>query len=102
MTLDVLANVIAVFVGHDDISDHDIWPGLFNLDQGQGSVMAGDNIDVLAPEGDLDHLAHGGAVIDEIHSGGSAHRASPPSESSCAASSRSPTASTISCVAYRS
>src|SRR5205807_5404063 len=68
------------------------------LMQGAGGIVAGDHVDVLAPEGDLDHLPHGRAVINEIDSRGRAHW-KPPSALSCAASSHSRRASSISSVA---
>src|SRR5262249_36761657 len=58
-------------------------------------------VDVLAAEGNLDDLAHGGAVVDEVD-GGSAHCKKPPSESFCVASSSSRSASSINSVAERS
>src|SRR5579859_444251 len=98
MVLDVLADFIAVFSGHDHVGDHDIGLGLFDLAQGAGGIVAGNHVDVFPTEGDLDHLAHGRAVVDEIDSGGRAHQI-PPSALSWAASSHSRRASSISSVA---
>ena len=69
----MLADLVTIFAGHDYVGDHDIGPGLFDFAQGAGCVLAGNHVDVLAPEGDLDHLPHGGAVVDEIDSRSRAH-----------------------------
>src|SRR5262249_43170468 len=104
----VLANVVAVFVGHDHIGDHDVRLSALNFGKRLRRIMAGNHIDVFPAKGDLDHLAHGGAVIDEIDCGrGGAHRINPPSASASsasvwAASSSSRRASNISSVADRS
>src|SRR6185312_10152896 len=55
----------AVFVGHDDVGDHDIRRILLDTGQRGGSVGVRDHVDVLAAECDLDDFAHGGAVIDK-------------------------------------
>ena len=101
MLLDVLADFIAVFVGHDDVGDDHVGPGLFDLGEGAGSIMAGDDVDVLAAEGDLDDLAHGGAVVNEIDGGCRTH-SEPPADISFSPSSSSRRASSMSSVAERS
>ena len=60
MVLDVLADFVAVLVVHDHIGDHNVGRLLLDLGERRGGVVAGDHVDVLAPEGDLDHLAHRG------------------------------------------
>src|SRR5262249_30209629 len=99
MALDVLANIITVFVRHDDVSDDDIRPILLDLSQCLRGVVACHYIDVFPAEGDLDHFAHGGAVVNEIHSRDSGHRTKPPSVPLWADSSSSRRASSISSVA---
>src|SRR5258707_14508524 len=101
MVFDELANFIAVFAGHDHVGDHDRWLRGLDLSQRGGSVVTGDYVDVLAPEGDLDHLAHGCAVVNEVNSRGRAH-CRPPSELVCAPSSSSRKASSSSSVGDRS
>src|SRR5947209_8410673 len=100
MTLDVLADVIAIFAGHDHIGNHHVRPGLLDLAQSGGGIVMGHHVDVLAPEGDLNDFAHGRAVINEINCGDSAHQ-KPPSGPSCASSSSSRSASSINSVAER-
>src|SRR5207248_4859658 len=78
-----------------------IRPGGFNLLQRGRSIVASHHVDVFPPEGDLDHLAHGRTVVNKVDSGRRAHR-KPPSPLSCAASSNSRSASSISSVAERS
>src|SRR5258708_3471736 len=72
MVLDELANVIAVLAGHDYVGDHNGRLRALDLDQRRLRVVAGDHVNVLAAEGDLDHLAHGCAVVNEINSRGRA------------------------------
>src|SRR5579859_2500562 len=101
MRLDVLAHVVAVLVRHDHVGNHNVRPGGLNLRQRRCRIVAGHHVDVLPPEGDLDHLAHGRTVVDEIDSGNRAHQ-KPPSAGSCADSSSWRRASSISSVAERS
>src|SRR6185312_17208682 len=77
MLFDELTDLVAVFVWHDDVTDDDVRAALFKLTEGAGCVTVGDDVDVFATEGDLDHLAHGGAVVNEIDRGCSAHDAPP-------------------------
>src|SRR5262249_55184374 len=97
---DVLAIFIAVFFRHDDVCDYYVGFGSLDFTEGTGRVMACNYIDVFAAESDLDDLAHGGAVVNEIDSGDSAHT-SPPSGLSCLSSSNSRNASSINSVADR-
>src|SRR3954462_6643005 len=101
MRLDVLANVVAILVRHDYVGDHDVRPGGFDFSQRRRRIMAGHHVDVLPPEGDLDYLAHGRTVVNKVDSGIRSHQ-KPPSIESCAASSSSRRASSISSVADRS
>src|SRR5262245_37913237 len=101
MRFDVLANFVAVLVRHDDVGDHDVRPGGFDLRQRRCRIMTSHDIDVLSTEGDLDHLAHGRTVINEVDSGNRAHQ-KPPSALPWAASSSSRSASSMSSVAERS
>jgi hypothetical protein len=71
--LDVLADLVAIFIGHDHVGDDDVRLGLLDLSEGGGGIVAGYDVDVLAAEGDLDDLAHGGAVINEINGWRGAH-----------------------------
>src|SRR6478752_7516128 len=101
MRLDMLADVIAVLVRHDHVRNHNVRPGRFDLGQRRGGIMTGDNVNVFPAEGDLNDLTHGRTVINEIDSGDRAHL-KPPSPLSCADSSSSRRASSISSVAERS
>ena len=74
--LDELADFVAVFVRHDDVGDHGIRRGLAELRERRGGVGAGDDVNILLAEGDLDHFAHGGAVVDEIDGGSARSRQS--------------------------
>ena len=71
--LGVLANLgadgVAVSVRHDDVGDDCIRRILIELPEGRSRIRAGDDIEILAAERDLDDFAHGGAVIDEIDGG---------------------------------
>src|SRR2546423_6535853 len=100
MLLDVLADFVAILVGHDDVGDDHVGPGLLDLNECCGGIVAGDDVDVLAAEGDLDDFAHGGAVVNEIDGGGGTHSA-PPADISFSPSSNSRRASSISSVAER-
>src|SRR3954454_20529605 len=106
MLLDVLADLVAIFVGHDDVGDHDGGALLLDHRERGCGVVARDHVDVLATERDLDDLAHRRRVIDEIDSGCGALRhvahCGPPSASSRSSSSTSRSASSISSVAERS
>src|SRR5205085_11808074 len=44
-----------------------VWFGLFELRKGRSGIGAGNHMNVLAAESNLDDLAHGGAVVDEIN-----------------------------------
>ncbi len=65
--LDALADFIAVFVRHDHVGDHDIGFALLDVSQSSGGIGISDHVNVLAPEGDLDHLAHGGTIVDKYN-----------------------------------
>src|SRR5215469_18343153 len=69
MLLDLRAHGITVLIGHDDVGDYRVRRILVELRQCRSRVGTGNNVHVLATKGDLDDFAHGGAVIDEIHSG---------------------------------
>src|SRR6478609_10977259 len=101
MRLDMLADVVAVLVRHDHVCNHNVRVRGFDLFQRDRGVMAGDNVNVFPAEGDLDYLTHGRTVVNEIDSGDRAHL-KPPSPLSCADSSSSRSASSISSVAERS
>src|SRR4051812_15650913 len=77
MSFDELADFVAIFVGHDDVTDDDIRTALFELTERTGCVTISNDVDVLATEGDLDHLAHGCAVVNKIDRGCTAHDAPP-------------------------
>src|SRR5437588_995566 len=81
MGLDVLADFVAIFVRHDDVTDDDVRTPLFELAERAGCVTVGDDVDVFATECNLDHLAHGGAVVNEIDRGCCAHDAPPVANS---------------------
>src|SRR5438270_13020703 len=101
MRLNMLANVVTVFVRHDHVSDHNIRLRHFDFSQRRGRIVTGHHIDVLTAKGDLDHFAHGRTVVNKIDSGNRAHL-KPPSPLSRADSSSSRRASNISSVAERS
>src|SRR3979409_2053351 len=67
--LNVLAKLVSVFVRHDDVTDDGIGRSAVKLSDGGGHVGASDDVEIFTAKGDLDHLAHGGAVIDEIYIG---------------------------------
>src|SRR6266478_9907530 len=69
MLLDLRADGVAVLIGHDDIGDDDIRRILFELRERRGGIGAGDDVEALATESNLDDFAHGGAVVDEIDRG---------------------------------
>src|SRR6201995_2870973 len=101
MRFDELANLVPVFYGHNDVCDYDIGALLLNLFQGEHGIMAGEYIDVLPSEGDLDDFTHGGAIVNEINRGHRRHQ-KPPSKSLCIDSSSSRRASSINSVEERS
>ena len=67
--LDEFAKLVSIFVRHDDIADDGVGNCLFKLSYGGGHVGARHDIKIFTTKGDLDHLAHRGAVVDEIHVG---------------------------------
>ena len=67
MLLDVLADLIAVFVRHDDVGDDHVGSALFQLLEGARGVRIGDHVDVLTAKGDLDYLTHGCAVVNKSY-----------------------------------
>ena len=69
MLLDLGADGVAVGVGHDDVGDDGVRGILFELREGRSGVGAGDDVDALAAESDLDDFAHGGGVVDEVDGG---------------------------------
>src|SRR5579859_3829978 len=105
MLFDVLADFVSVFLRHDDVGDDDVGRVLFDLLQRRVRVAAGDDLDVLAPERDLDDFAHRRRVVDEVHRRCRrlwrvAH-CEPPSALPASLSSSSRKASSISSVADR-
>src|SRR5215471_2825696 len=65
--LDLAANGVTVLIGHDDVGDHDVGAGLFELRDRGGRVGTSNHMDVFAAESNLNHFAHGGAVVNEIN-----------------------------------
>src|SRR5258708_6829841 len=102
MLLDELADFVSIFIRHDHVGDDNVRPGLLELAERGGGIVVGDHVDVLAAEGDLYHLAHGRAVINEINRRGGAHRIPPSGSPSCAFSSTWRKASSIRSVGDRS
>src|ERR1041384_6279794 len=102
MLFDVLTDLIAILVGHDHVGDDHVGALLLDLHESGGGIVAGDHVDVLAAERDLDDFAHGGPVIDEIYGRSGGHSYWPPSDESCSSpSSTSRSASSMSSVAER-
>src|SRR5271170_3052008 len=67
MLLNLAANGIAVLIRHNHVGNHYIRLVLFKLGECGRGVRAGDDVDVLAAERDLDDLTHGRAIIDKIN-----------------------------------
>ena len=65
MLLDVLANFVPIFVGHDDVADHNIGDIRIHHANRAGCIVASHDIDILSPEGDLNNFAHRRAVVDK-------------------------------------
>src|ERR1700690_127325 len=64
--LDEFADFVTVLVWHDHVRNDGVGHGLGELRERSGSVCAGDYVDVFLAKGNLDHLAHGGAVVNKI------------------------------------
>ena len=78
MLLDVLTDFVSVFIGHDDVANNNVGDvGIHHADR-TGSIVTGDDVDILSPEGDLNDFAHGGAIVDEINHWRGGHQ-KPPS-----------------------
>src|SRR5262249_217041 len=102
MLLDVLADFVAVLVGHDHVGDDHVGTLLLDLHERGGGIVAGDHVDVLAAERDLDDFAHRGRVVDEIYRPCGGHSYWPASDEACSSpSSPSRSASSMSSVAER-
>jgi len=67
--LDLGADRVAVLIRHDHVGDDRVGRILLELRERGSGVGAGDDVEVLAPESDLDDFAHGRGVVDEIDGG---------------------------------
>ena len=73
MLLDVLADFIAILVGHDHIGDYHVGIALLDVRQRARSICISNNFNVFAPERDLDDFAHGCTVIDKNYCRSASH-----------------------------
>src|ERR1035441_9132078 len=87
MLLDVLADLVTIFFRHDHVGDDDIRRGFVHHAESAVGVMAGDDVDIFAAEGNLDYLTHGRTVINKINYRTGTHRRMPPSSCCCSRSS---------------
>src|SRR5258706_10987026 len=67
MLLYVLAELVSILIGHNDVANHGIGRRLLELSDGGGHVSAGHDIKILAAKRDLYDFAHRSAVINKIN-----------------------------------
>ena len=63
--LDLLADLVAVLLRHDDVAENDVGPDLGEPLEREAPVAHGDHVEVLVREGQLDDLLDRDAVVRE-------------------------------------